>query len=64
LRFVGDLVSFHTRVIRVGHTSITVNVTVEADRGGKVARLTEAEVTYEAVKLNEQGRQPVPIRGD
>ena len=28
--FAGDLVSFYTRTVRVGHTSITVEVTVEA----------------------------------
>jgi acyl-CoA thioesterase YciA len=61
--FVGDIVSFYTRVARVGRTSITMHVTVEADRGGSPLKLTEAEVTYVAVKLEGDGRQPVPIRG-
>lgn len=59
---VGDVVSFYTRVIRVGQTSITMHVTVETDRNEQVVGLTEAEVTYVAVKLEEGRRQPVTIR--
>jgi acyl-CoA thioesterase YciA len=62
--FVGDVVSFYTSVIRVGRTSITVHVTVETDRGDQIVQLTEAEVTYVAVKLGDRGRQPVAIRGE
>src|SRR5438045_9443621 len=32
--FIGDLVSFYAETIRVGKTSITINVTVEAGRFG------------------------------
>ncbi len=60
--FVGDSVSFFTQVLRVGRTSITMHVTVESDRDGKTIKLTEAEVTYVAVKLGDDGRQPVAIR--
>jgi acyl-CoA thioesterase YciA len=62
--FVGDMVSFWTRLVRVGKTSITMRVDVEADRRGEVAHLTEAEVTYVAVDLADGGRRPIPIRGD
>jgi acyl-CoA thioesterase YciA len=62
--FVGDVVSFYTRTLRVGRTSITMHVTVETEREGEPLQLTEAEVTYVAVRLNEQSRQPVPIRGE
>ena len=62
--FVGDVVSFFTRNVRVGRTSISMHVSVEADRDGRTVRLTEAEVTYVAVELTEDGRQPVPIRGE
>jgi len=62
--FVGDVVSFSTRVVRVGRTSITTHVSVETDRGGEAVNLTEAEVTYVAVELGKEGRQPVPIRGE
>ena len=69
--FVGDVVSFWTRVTRVGTTSITVHVSVEAEREGSAVRLTEAEVTY--VAINPDDAQPAgkrtsqlrprPIRG-
>src|ERR671938_1626801 len=47
--FVGDLVSFYTELVRIGRTSITVRVRVEAERvmqPGLCARVTEAEVVY------------------
>ena len=61
--FVGDTVSFWTQLIRVGRTSITMHVTVEADRQGETVQLTEAEMTYVAVDLTAGDRRPVPIRG-
>jgi acyl-CoA thioesterase YciA len=62
--FVGDIVCFWTRLVRVGRTSITMRVDVEADRRGEEVHLTEAEVTYVAVELREGERRPVPIRGE
>ena len=59
--FVGDLVSFYTETLRLGTTSITVRVTVEAWRGAaphETARVTQAEVAYVAV--SEPGK-PVPF---
>ena len=50
--FVGDLVSFYTEIKRIGTTSVTVQVIVEAERmGGTSTRVqvTEAEVVYVAV---------------
>jgi len=50
--FVGDLVSFYAETLKVGTTSITVRVVVEASRygqPGEKARVTEAEVVYVAV---------------
>ena len=61
--FVGDIVSFWTRLVKVGRTSITMHVDVEADRRGEVVHLTEAEVTYVAVDMTGGQRLPVPIRG-
>ena len=55
--FVGDLVSFYASVTRLGRTSITVRVTVEADRrlrGGATVLVTEAEVVY--VHIDDAGR--------
>lgn len=60
---VGDIVSYWTRLVRVGTTSITVHVDVEADRRGQTIHLTEAEVTYVAVDMVGDERRPVPIRG-
>jgi acyl-CoA thioesterase YciA len=58
--FLGDLVSFFTETVRIGRTSITVKVTVEAERfsGGQGVKVTEAEVVLVAV--DEHGR-PRPI---
>ena len=50
--FVGDLVSFYSETLKVGTTSITTRVVVEAERyrsPGECARVTEAEVVYVAV---------------
>ncbi len=61
---VGDVVSFHTSVVRLGRTSITMHVAVSTDRGERTVQLTEAEVTYVAVTGDGEDRQPVPIRGE
>ena len=57
--FVGDLVSFYARVLKVGRTSITVDVEVFAQRGregrGETVRVTEAQLTYVAI---DERRQP------
>ncbi len=61
--FVGDLVSFWTETLRIGNTSITTKVVVEAIRGNDLARkvlVTEAQVVY--VNVGED-RKPRPIRG-
>lgn len=47
--FVGDLVSFWTETLRVGTTSITTKVVVEAIRAGdpdRRVKVTEAQVVY------------------
>ncbi len=59
--FVGDVLSFWTTLVRVGTTSITIHVDVEAERGGQPEKLTEAEVSYVAVVLTGETRRPVPI---
>jgi acyl-CoA thioesterase YciA len=62
--FVGDLVSFYSETIKIGTTSITTRVVVEAERygsPGKKARVTEAEVVYVAVDAN--GKK-IRIRND
>ena len=60
--FVGDLVSFFTETTRIGRTSITVHVSVWAQRrfgGGEFSHVTEADVTMVAV--DERGT-PVPVQ--
>ena len=63
--FVNDVVSFYADVVKVGTTSITMNVEVYVERGlrsprpGEVVKVTEAVLTYVAVDENRQKR-PVP----
>jgi acyl-CoA thioesterase YciA len=50
--FIGDLVSFFAETTRVGNTSITIKILVEAERfgsHGQSVNVTEAEVTYVAI---------------
>ena len=59
--FVGDLVTFYTDTLRIGRTSITVHVMVEAcgrEGSGDTRLVTEAEVVYVAI---DESRKPVPI---
>ena len=59
--YVGDLVSFYTRLVKIGNTSITIGVEVFAQHGEELAepaKVTQAEVTF--VNLGEN-RQPIPI---
>jgi len=59
--FVGDLVSFYTELVRIGTTSITVRITVDAWRGApphETVRVTQAEVIYVTV---EQPGKPIPV---
>ena len=58
--FVGDLVSFYSETVKVGTTSITTRVVVEAERYGSPgvkARVTEAEVIYVAVDRDGKKRK-------
>jgi acyl-CoA thioesterase YciA len=59
--FVGDLLSLWTETTRIGTTSITIHVKVEAIRGrdpGQRVIVTEATVVY--VNIGED-RKPAPI---
>ena len=60
--FVGDVVSFYTRIVKVGMTSITVEVEVYAQRDPAkpvCVKVTEATLTYVAVGEDRKPR-PVP----
>lgn len=62
--FIGDVVSFYAEVDKIGRTSISVDVTVYAERGwnskqrGEIVKVTEAMLTY--VAIDEQ-RKPRAI---
>ncbi len=59
---IGDVLSFYAQMVRVGNTSVTVNVEVFAERrpsDPKVVKVTEATLTY--VAIDGSGRpRPVP----
>jgi len=60
--FVGDLLSFYAEIVKVGATSITVNVEVYAERNRlrvETVKVTEATLTYVATDENRRPR-PVP----
>jgi acyl-CoA thioesterase YciA len=68
--YTGDLVSFFPTLVRVGRTSVTIRVDVEAERWGwdaarkgigrgEKVKVTEAEVILVAV--DGEGR-PIPVR--
>ncbi|MDX6575803.1 MAG: acyl-CoA thioesterase YciA [Blastocatellia bacterium] len=62
--FVGDLVSFYSETLKIGSTSITVRVMVEAERyggEGERVRVTEAEVIYVAVD-KEQKKTKIVVK--
>ena len=61
--FVGDLVSLYADIVRVGRTSITVDVEVFAQRNrlkDKCVKVTEATLTYVAVNENRKPRVVPP----
>jgi acyl-CoA thioesterase YciA len=60
--FVGDVVSFYTQVLGEGRTSVTVQVTVEAERSREprqYIKVTQAGVIYAAV---DEAGNPIPLR--
>jgi acyl-CoA thioesterase YciA len=60
--FLGDIISFFTETVRVGRTSVTVRVVVEAERWGgghgERVKVTEAEVVLVAV---DAAGRPEPV---
>src|SRR5215831_735545 len=62
---LGDLVTFYTQTVRIGKTSISVAVEVEAERLGpggtkEIVRVTQAEVVYVAV---DEAGHPTSVMG-
>ncbi len=60
---VGDVVRFLTRLVKIGRTSVTVQVQVEVERGREVIPVTQAEVVYVGVDLSTPERKPKPLLG-
>lgn len=59
--FVGDIVSLYAQIVRVGRTSVTVEVEVYAQRyfsDTEIVKVTEATLTYVAV---DDERRPCPL---
>ena len=57
---VGDVVSFYAEVVRVGRTSITIDVQVYAERNPAnpvVVKVTEATLTYVATNADGSKRE-------
>jgi acyl-CoA thioesterase YciA len=62
--FVGDLLSFYADIVKVGNTSITVNVEVYAERNRlqtEIVKVTEATLTYVATDENRKPRPLPPL---
>ena len=58
---IGDVLSFYADVVRIGNTSVTVNVEVYAERrphAPEVVKVTEATLTYVAI---DAGGRPRPV---
>lgn len=62
--FVGDLLSFYADIVKVGRTSITVNVEVYAERNRlqvETVKVTEATLTYVATGEDRKPRLVPPL---
>jgi acyl-CoA thioesterase YciA len=59
--YVGDIVSCHASLVKVGRTSMRIDVEAWAQRtrGGEVVRVTEGVFTY--VAIDDAGR-PHPVK--
>ena len=61
---VGDLLSFYAEIVKVGNTSITVNVEVYAERNrlqACIVKVTEATLIYVATDSDRKPRKVPPI---
>ena len=58
---VGDVVRFRTKLVRLGNTSVTMDVQVESERGTQVLPVTEAEIVYVGVDPIGKERKPKPL---
>ena len=59
--YVGDLLSCYAEVVKIGRTSLTVNVNALVQRyseGGEELKVAEAQLTFVAI---DQNRRPRPV---
>lgn len=56
---VNDVITCYGTVLRIGKTSVTVRVEVEADRGGQIIPVTSANMVFVAVDADGN---PVPVQ--
>lgn len=64
---LGDILSFYARLVRVGRTSVTVDVEVFAEQfrtQGRYSKVTQARLTYVAIDDNGRPRELEPDASD
>lgn len=57
---VGEVVSFYTSITRIGNTSISIHVDVEADRSGIRVPVTQADLTFVCIDDDGNPTQVIP----
>jgi acyl-CoA thioesterase YciA len=65
--FIGDVLSFYAEIVRIGNTSITVNVEVYAQRNPaelETVKVTEATLTFVATDKHRKPRAVEPLIDD
>jgi acyl-CoA thioesterase YciA len=65
--FIGDVLSFYAEIVRIGNTSITVNVEVYAQRNPaelETVKVTEATLTFVATDKHRKPRSVEPLIDD
>lgn len=61
---VGDVVSFYAKIVKIGRTSITVDVQVFAERNPAhpvIVKVTEATLTYVCLNADGSKREVPPV---
>lgn len=59
--FIGDVVRCLVSLVRMGKTSITVKVVIEAERGLENIVVTDAEVVFVGIDNTTPHRKPKPL---
>ena len=59
--FIGDVIRCLVTPEKIGRTSITVKVIVEAERDGQRLTVTEAEIVFVGIDKTSPDRKPKPL---